>query len=284
MNDPVENLKDTFTRLSNNNEGAFIPFLTIGDPNPNTFLEIIDAISKNADVIELGIPFSDPLADGPTIQKANERARSAGVNLNQSYHLIKKVKMRTKKPIVLLTYANIIGVEGTRDEILRNFAHSGVDGLIIADVPVEEAELFKKDLNKHNLDFIQLITPNTSKMRSADIMKIASGFMYLVAVSGVTGARNEILNETKERIVYLKDTDEKSLPICVGFGISKPEHVSEIISLGADGAIVGSAIIKIIEQNLDDKKEMVNEIKLFTQKMKYATKRNDKLRGNKNGI
>lgn len=272
MTGSLENIKLAFENAKKNQKGAFIPFFTIGDPDAETFLKLMDEVADHADIIELGIPFSDPLADGPTIQKANERARSAGTNLSQCFDLIKKAKAKTGKPIVLLTYANIVGSDDVRKDVLEGFAESGVDGIIIADVPIEEAEPFRRDIEKHGLGFIQLVTPNTSPQRLRHIMNIASGFLYLVAVSGVTGARSEVLDETRTVLRSIHLSGHNRLPICVGFGISKPEHVREIIKLGANGAIVGSAIIRIIEENLKSVNDMAEKIEAFVSQMSSAAK------------
>ena len=255
-------------------EKAFIPFLTIGDPNPDQFLKLIKQIQDSADIIELGIPFSDPVADGPTIVEANQRALNNGTRLSSSIALIRKVKDITQKPIVLLTYANIIGVGKEREETLSKFSEVGVNGIIIADVPVEEIEPYYKDFQKYGLANIMLVTPTTNNSRLQQILQYAGGFLYLVSVKGVTGARTQILNETKQVISRIVDEVQSKIPVCVGFGIATPQHVKDICNLGADGAIVGSAIIKKIKNNLHDMDKMEQEIKKFAQSMKQATKIN----------
>jgi tryptophan synthase alpha chain len=266
-------LEALFSRLHKANEKAFIPFLTVGDPNPEQFLRIVEKIAPHADIVELGIPFSDPMADGPVIQRANFRAMQSGVKRTNSFDLIKKVKEISKKPIVLLTYANVLGLEPQRREILKKFAESGVNGIIAADVPIEESEPILKDAAEFGINIIFLATPTTKATRLDKILSVAKGFVYVVSVKGVTGARDSILEETKEtiqRILKFRGENQK-IAICIGFGISTPDHVSQIVNMGADGVIVGSAIIQRIENNLNDSQKMIFEIEEFVKQMKGAT-------------
>ncbi len=268
-------IQKTFEHLRTKHEKGFIPFLTIGDPNEQTFLKIIEAISPYTDIIELGIPFSDPLADGPTIQKANQRALAQDITLQKSFNLIKKVKSISSKPIVLLTYANIVGLDSEMVETLSKFIEGGVNGIIIADVPVEEIEMYYAKFQELGLNNIMLVTPTTKNDRLKSILKYASGFLYLVSVKGVTGARETILDETKQTIKFISShidgKDGYKIPICVGFGISTPDHVRELKTQNIDGVIVGSAIIKIIENNLDNEEEMLKKLGIYVKSMKEAT-------------
>jgi tryptophan synthase alpha chain len=268
------NLKNRFEQLKLSNEKAFIPFLTIGDPTPEIFIKLVKEIEPYADVIELGIPFSDPIADGPVIMEANKRAQQSGVGLSTSYDLIKEIRSFSDKPIVLLTYANILGVNEERRPTLEKFAKSGVNGIIAADIPIEECTEILKEMTELEMDLIFLATPTTRKSRLEKIVEKASGFIYLVSVKGTTGTREKILNETEQTVTRIvKDLQNlKEIPVCVGFGISKPEHVKNIIKLGADGVIVGSALIKIIGNNLSNQAKMLKEVKIFVETMKNATK------------
>ena len=273
-----ERIANQFAKLQTNHEHAFIPFLTVGDPTPELFIQLIQTIEPYSDVIELGIPFSDPIADGPVIQNANQRVLRQGVSLKQVIKLIGQVRALTQKPIALLTYANVIGAtENSRQEMLTALAKVGVDGIIIADVPTEESLPFKQDLNQVGMDLIYLAAPTTKADRLEKIAENASGYLYLVSVKGTTGARTTVLDETAETIrrvtSTLKARKGTKIPVCVGFGISTPDHVKEILKLGADGVIVGSAIIKIIENFKDQPTEMIQTILKFVQDMKSATKK-----------
>lgn len=272
-----QRIANQFAKLQTNHEHAFIPFLVVGDPTPDLFIQLIKAIEPFSDVIELGIPFSDPIADGPVIQNANQRVLSQGISVNKVIELIGQVRSLTVRPIVLLTYANVIGVtETSRNEMLSALAKAGVDGIIIADVPTEESFPFKQDLNKVGMDLIYLAAPTTKATRLEKIAENACGYLYLVSVKGTTGARTAVLEETAETIrrvtSALKARKGIKIPVCVGFGISTPDHVKEILKLGADGAIVGSAIIKIIENLREKPTQMLQTISKFVQEMKNATK------------
>ncbi|MHA1369226.1 MAG: tryptophan synthase subunit alpha [Promethearchaeota archaeon] len=269
----MNRIDETFTKLVKKDEKAFIPFLVAGDPNPKTFLRIVNAIEPYSNILEIGIPFSDPIADGPAIQDANKRAFSSGMNFKKAMSLISKIRAGTGKPIVILTYANVIGVNERMIHSLDQFKAAGVDGVIVADVPIEESDIFMKELEARGLHFIFLVAPTTTPSRLSSIISVARGFLYLVAVKGVTGSRDVILEETKNTIVKITRMidNKKALPVCVGFGISKPEHVKEVIKLGANGAIVGSAIINRIARWIENHDKMVEEIRMFVKSMKDAT-------------
>lgn len=269
-------LQQVFQQLKQKNEKAFIPFFVIGDPNPQDFIKIIKEIEPFADIIELGIPFSDPIADGPVIQNANQRALTNGVTLSKAFDLISQIRSFTQKPIVLLTYANIIGLDLIAQETLLQLAKNGVDGVIAAEVPIEEAEGYLKAMKFAGIDMILLAAPTTNEIRLKELVKNAQGFLYVVSVKGTTGARESILNETLDTITRIAKyfPEENHIPICVGFGISQPTHVEQIIKLGADGVIVGSAIIKIIEENASNPEKMRHIVTEYIRSMKNATKKN----------
>jgi tryptophan synthase alpha chain len=270
---PNKRITEKFTRLAEKNEMAFIPFLVIGDPDPFTFIEIVKAIEPYSDIIELGIPFSDPIADGSVIQAADIRAFASGTTFETSFALIQEIRNFSQKPIVLLTYANVLGVDEERTATLQRFADIGVDGIVAADIPIEESTDLIVEMNSFSLDLILLAAPTTHDSRLTNILENAQGFLYLVAIKGVTGAREYILTETSETIerIIMANTLPEKIPICVGFGISKPEHVHQINDLGADGVIVGSALITIIEQNLADIPQMIIGVTDFVSQMKDAT-------------
>ena len=236
-------------------------------------LDIIQTVEPYADILELGIPFSDPIADGSVIQAADQRALSQGTAFMNCFDLITQVRQITEKPIVLLTYANILGVGEVRSQTIQQLAACGIDGIVAADIPYEESADLIEDLNQNHMCLIPLAAPTTNSERMEKIIANGQGFLYLVAVKGVTGARESLLQETVEtlqRINALKSSNVM-LPICVGFGISTPEHVTQILQLGADGVIVGSALIKNIEENLDDPNQMLEKIEGFVKQMKDAT-------------
>lgn len=277
----MNRINKTFIHLRLNNEKAFIPFFVIGDPTPSIFLQIIKEIEPIADIIELGIPFSDPIADGPVIQEANKRAFSNKVNFRQAIELIKSIRTFSQKPIVVLTYANVVGLYERMKSNIQIFSEIGVDGIVVADMPIEESGPVVEELDKYNIFPIFLAAPTTTEDRLREILKHAKGFLYVVAVKGVTGVRDSIKLETKNILnKILKINDAKNpVSLCVGFGISSPEHVKEVISFGADGVIVGSAIVKIIEEfgktqefSQQIVEQMIEKIKDFVKKMKEQTK------------
>ncbi len=270
-------LLELFNDEKRKNEKFFMPFLVVGDPNVDDFKKLALKIEPHIDILELGVPFSDPIADGPTIQEANVRAFNAGINTKIALDAIKDIRLKTKKPIVILTYYNILiqgadTIEDSLDKTFENLRDSGVDGVVIGDLPIEEAGLALKICKKYNICLIFLIAPSTTEDRLEKILKEARGFIYLISVMGVTGARETIAEITKDTIKRMKQKTEKVLPVFVGFGISKPEHAKAIIAAGADGVIIGSAIVNIIKKNLNDYEKMELEIVEFVSSIKNAIK------------
>ena len=256
----------------------FMPFLVAGDPNINEFKNLIEKIEPHVDILEIGVPFSDPIADGPTIQEANVRAFNAGINTKVALEAIKDIRAKTEKPIVILTYYNILiqgadTIEESLDKTFKNLKECGVDGIVVGDLPIEEAGLALKASNKYNICLIFLIAPSTTEERLENILKIARGFIYLISVMGVTGARDMVAQITKDTIKRMKKKTEKVLPIFVGFGISKPKHAKAIIDAGADGIIIGSAIVNIVKKNLNDYEKMEAEMVKFVSRIKDVIKR-----------
>ncbi len=225
------------------NGKAFIPFITCGDPDLATTAACVRACVKSgASLIELGIPFSDPTAEGPVIQGANLRALSGGVTTDQIFELVKDLRRDVTVPMVFMTYANVVFSYGM-DKFLSTAAEVGMDGLILPDVPFEEKEEFAPACRKYGLDLISLIAP-TSEGRIAKIAAAAEGFVYCVSSLGVTGVRSEITTDIGAMVTLVRRANPH-IPCAVGFGISTPEQAKKMAAL-SDGAIVGSAIIKIL--------------------------------------
>lgn len=244
---------------------AFIPFITCGDPSLETTEELAYAMEKaGADLIELGIPFSDPTAEGPVIQAANIRALSNGVTTDKIFEMVEKMRKKTSVPMVFMTYANVVFSYGT-EKFCRRAAETGMDGLILPDVPFEEKEEFASVCRKYGLDLISLIAP-TSHERIREIAKEAEGFVYCVSSLGVTGVRKEITTDIGEMVKMVKS--QKNIPCAVGFGISTPEQAEKMASQ-ADGVIVGSAIVKLCEAYGEDCVPYVYE---YVKKMKDAVR------------
>lgn len=223
---------------------AFIPFITCGDPDLETTKAVVRAaVSSGADLIELGIPFSDPTAEGPVIQGANLRALSGGVTTDKIFDMVRELRKDVTVPMVFMTYANVV-FSYDAEKFIKTCSEIGIDGLILPDIPYEEKEEFDPICEKYGVDLISLIAP-TSHDRIAMIAKEASGFIYIVSSLGVTGTRSEITTDISAMVELIRQNS--SLPCAVGFGISTPLQAAKMASL-SDGAIVGSAIIKLIAQ------------------------------------
>ena len=245
------------------NGKAFIPFLTCGDPSLEVTEQLIYAMEEaGADLIELGIPFSDPTAEGPVIQAANVRALSGGVTTDKIFDMVKRLRQNTKIPMVFMTYANVVFSYGT-ERFIQKAASLGMDGLILPDVPFEEKEEFALVAEKYGLDLISLIAP-TSHERISMIAKEAEGFVYCVSSLGVTGMRSQITTDIGAMVQLVKA--QKNIPCAVGFGISTPEQAKKMTAQ-ADGVIVGSAIVKLCETYGEDCVPYVGE---YVKSMKDA--------------
>ena len=246
-----------------------VTFVTGGDPDQSTSLKILNTIiNSGADIIEIGMPFSDPMADGPTIQLSSNRAIKNGINLNSIFDICQNIrKTNDIIPIILMGYYNVILHYGIKN-FTTKCASIGVDGLIIVDLqPEEDPELFES-IETHNIDLIRLITPTTTKKRLKIITSHASGFLYFVTITGITGQKSANIDELKN---YIKDIRKESqLPIVAGFGINNKEQVKEICQT-TDGAVVGSSIVKIIENKLDTKEEAIELIGTFVKELKNGT-------------
>ncbi len=242
---------------------AFIPFITCGDPDLETTAKVVKAAAENgADLIELGIPFSDPTAEGPVIQAANIRALNGGVNTDKIFDFVRELRKDITIPLVFMTYANVVFSYGS-DKFISLCAEVGIDGLILPDIPFEEKEEFLDICHKYDVALISLIAP-TSKDRVGMIAKNAEGFIYLVSSLGVTGVRTEINTELSSIVEVIRENTD--IPCAIGFGISTPQQAHDMAAV-ADGAIVGSAIIKIIEKYGKNSADYVGE---YVRSMKKA--------------
>ncbi len=254
----MSNIKKAFE-----NGKAFIAFITCGDPDLETTSKVVrEAAANGADLIELGIPFSDPTAEGPVIQGANIRALKGGVTTDKIFDFVREIRKDVKTPMVFMTYANVVFSYGS-DKFISTCKEIGIDGLILPDLPYEEKEEFSPICSKYGVDLISLIAP-TSENRIAMIAKEAEGFIYIVSSLGVTGMRSEIKTDLKSIVDVVRENS--SVPCAIGFGISTPEQAKKMADI-SDGAIVGSAIIKIIEKYGKDSPKYVGE---YVKSMKDA--------------
>lgn len=267
----MERYENLFAQLKDRKEGAFVPFVTPGDPSVEQSLKIIDTlIDAGADALELGIPFSDPLADGPTIQEATLRAFAAGVTPSQCFEMLALIRQKHPTiPIGLLMYANLVFSKGI-DEFYAQCEKVGVDSVLVADVPVEESAPFRAAALRHNIAPIFICPPNADEELLRQIASHGRGYTYLLSRAGVTGAENRAALPLHHLVEKLKAYDAP--PSLQGFGISAPEQVTGAIDAGAAGAISGSAIVKIIEKNVAAPEQMLAELKSFVSAMKAATR------------
>ncbi|OGS44742.1 MAG: tryptophan synthase subunit alpha [Elusimicrobia bacterium RIFOXYD2_FULL_34_15] len=253
----MNNLEKTLYKLKKEKKKAISIFLTAGYPNVNTTEKLIIEIEKYSDIIELGIPFSDPIADGPTIQYSSQKALENNVNLEKCFSIVKNIRKKTKIPVILMGYLNPIYNYGLNAFFSKSHK-TGVDGIIIPDLPFEESSLIRKLAKKYNIAYIPLVALTSGLKRAEKISKISTGFIYVTAVTGITGARAELSDEL---IPFLKKLKNKtSKPLFVGFGISKPEHIEKLKKY-CEGFIIGSAIISLIKK----KKSIINFLKYITR-------------------
>lgn len=261
----MERIAGVFT---NRTAPALIGFTVAGDPDKKTSIRIARAlIGAGTDILELGVPFSDPVADGPVIQRAGERALAAGTTPDTVFALVRELRSQSEVPIVLLTYFNTVYRRGI-ETFYRDAAGAGVDGILIADMPVEESAEVLKAATKNRIAPIFLVTRTTSDERLAKIAKKGRGFLYLVSVLGVTGVRTRIPQEAFDLVRRTKAITD--LPVALGFGISTPEQVRACAANGADGVIVGSAIVDIIERTVKNPDVMESELAGYISLLKQA--------------
>lgn len=256
----MSNIKKAFE-----NKKAFIAFITCGDPDLNTTADaVLAAVENGADLIELGIPFSDPVAEGPVIQKANLRALKGEITVDKIFSFVEKIRNQVSVPLVFMTYANVVFSYGAK-RFISTCKKIGIDGLILPDLPFEEKEEFLPFCRKYDVDLISLISP-TSKNRISMIAKEAQGFIYIVSSLGVTGIRNEIKTDLLSIIETIRKNS--NLPCAIGFGISTPDQAKKMADL-SDGIIVGSAIVKLLEEYGKKAPKYIGE---YVKSMKEAIK------------
>jgi tryptophan synthase alpha chain len=257
----VNRISDTFLELKRSGRGGFIPFITAGDPDlATTELLLIELGAAGADIIELGVPFSDPVADGEVIQRASERALRNGVTLRDALTCIARAKQHIDVPIVLFSYFNPL-LQFGEDRLATEAKEAGVDAVLVTDLIPEEAQLWTDMLHQHHLAPIFLVAPTTSDQRLARIAQQARGFIYAVSRAGVTGPRSEMTHEAEALVQRVRSVSD--LPVAVGFGVSTPEQVREVWRF-ADAAVVGSAIVSQIEK-LAKSPDLVNRIGEFAR-------------------
>lgn len=245
------------------NGKAFIAFITCGDPDLETTAKAVKAAAENgADLIELGIPFSDPTAEGPVIQGANIRALKGGITTDKVFEFVKEIRRDVNIPMVFMTYANVVFSYGA-DKFISKCKDVQIDGIILPDLPFEEKEEFSPICDQYDVDLISLVAP-TSENRIAMIAKEAKGFLYVVSSLGVTGARSEIKTDLKAIVDVVRENTD--IPCAIGFGISTPEQAKKMADI-SDGAIVGSAIIKLLEKYGTDAPKYIGE---YVKSMKDA--------------
>jgi tryptophan synthase alpha chain len=261
----MKTYKQVFSEL---NRAAVIPFFVIGDPDYQTSLSIVkSAIDAGADILELGIPFSDPIADGPTIQKADIRSLRSGMTVKKAREFIEDIKKYKDIPIGLLMYYNLIYQYGT-EKFFRDFHSAGVNSVLVADLSIDDADEVAAPARNAGLDTVFMVTPNTEAERMKSIASKTTGFIYTVSLLGVTGSRDKLSDSVSGLVAGLKKITD--VPVCVGFGISSPEHAAEVAETGADGVIIGSKIVGIIEKTLDNTNQCLKDTVAFIGAVKAA--------------
>lgn len=264
----MSRIKEKFADLEAKNQKALISYIMAGFPNEKATMSTVRGLVKGGvDIIELGFPFSDPLADGPVIQNASTISLEKGTKITKFFNLVKKIRKETDIPLILMTYTNILYHRGY-SKFIADAKKAGIDGFILPDMSVEESKEYLQAA-KNNADTIFLISPNTSKTRIQKISKASSGFLYLVAVFGTTGVKTGIKKYTIDAIKEVKKQTKGKIPIGVGFGVSTPDDVKKYIKAGADAVIVGSAFLKLIEKTSQNQLEP--KITSFTKSLKKQT-------------
>ena len=266
----MSRIKEKFNQLKSNKETALISYIMSGYPSEKATLSAVRGlIQGGADIIELGFPFSDPIADGPTIQMASTESLNKGTQINNFFTIVKKIRKESDIPLVLMTYTNILYNQTYQKFILRA-KQAGIDGLILPDMAIEESSEYVKAAKKIGMDTIFLVSPNTENNRLKNIIKSTSGFLYMVTVFGTTGVQNKIHKYTIDALKNTKNAAKGRIPVGVGFGISTEKDVQKYVSSGADAVIVGSANIKIMENTPVNK--IQSRIAAFTKKLKNKTR------------
>ena len=262
----MTSVSQCFEQVRNHARCALIPFITAGDPDLATTEQALRLLDQQgADLIELGVPYSDPLADGPVIQAAATRALQRGTRLDDVLDMVRRVSPELRSPIVLFTYYNPILNRGV-EAFMQTIAAAGVKGLVVPDLPLEEAEVLLNPAQTHGIEVTLLVAPTTPAERIAAIAQRSQGFIYLVSTTGVTGMRSQMETRVKDLLVELRGVTDK--PIGVGFGISQPDHARQVMEWGADAAIVGSAFVKRLAEGAPEKG--LREIGDFCRSLKAA--------------
>jgi tryptophan synthase alpha chain len=267
----VSRIAQTFTNLRLKGQKALIPYVSCGDPSLE-FTEqlVLKLVEAGADLVELGVPYSDPVADGPTIQKASQRALAGGITLEKIFQLAARLRSRMETPLILMTYYNPIYRFGL-ERFVSRAQEAGIDGLIVPDLPPEEARILKQITDPAEIDLIFLAAPTSTAERMEKIAALARGFIYCVSVTGVTGSRENIASGLEAFLAQIRSHTD--LPLAVGFGIKSPETAGKAAAI-ADGVIVGSSLIERIEENLplvkDEPERVINEVCAYLASLKKA--------------
>jgi tryptophan synthase alpha chain len=268
----MSTINQAFQKTKGQGNGALIGYIMAGDPKPELTAKIAETLIKGGvDILELGLPFSDPIADGPTIQAASVRALAAGTTPVKVLEIAKEIRLNYDAPVVIMTYYNPVFRMGL-EKFFGLAKKCMVDGVIVPDLPVEEAGDYKQTANKVGIDTIFLAAPSTSNERLSRIVECSSGFLYLVSHFGVTGAQSTIEDSTIQLVKRVLPFTSGRIPLAVGFGVSKPEHVQRIVGAGADGVIVGSAFINLIQKHKENMDAVLREVQATASKLKAATK------------
>ncbi|MCY6490262.1 tryptophan synthase subunit alpha [Leptolyngbya sp. GGD] len=262
----MSSVSECFERLRNQAQCALIPFLTAGDPDLETTAKALEILDRSgADLIELGVPYSDPLADGPVIQAAATRSLAQGTRLEDVLQLVKQSAPNLRAPIILFTYYNPILNRGI-EKFLKDIAEVGAKGLVVPDLPLEEAETLLKPAKEYGIELTLLVAPTSPKERIMAIAAQSQGFIYLVSTTGVTGMRTQMESRVKDLIAEMRQVTDK--PIGVGFGISQPEQAKQVMNWGSDAAIVGSAFVKRLSEGTSA--EGLKSIEEFCRSLRAA--------------
>ena len=262
-----------FQKLKMQGDGVLVGYITGGDPKPEFTARIAGALVKGGvDILEVGIPFSDPIADGPTIQAASVRALEEGTTPQMVLGIVREIKKKCSVPVVILTYFNPIFRMGV-ERFFRLAKSCGVDGVVVPDLPVEESKTYQETAKSCSVDTVFLAAPSTSNERLLKIVGCTSGFLYVVSHFGVTGARESLEDSTVQLIHRFIHYTSGRIPLAVGFGVSKPEHAKRIVDAGAEGVIVGSAFVNIIQRYQSNIGKMLEELEALATELKEAVKR-----------
>ncbi|OGS42606.1 MAG: tryptophan synthase subunit alpha [Euryarchaeota archaeon RBG_16_62_10] len=266
----MSRISETFEALRSRGEGAYIPYVCAGDPNREFSLRAIQTLcASGADIVELGLPFSDPIADGPVIQGSMQRSLSAGFKVEHIFDLISRARSDgVNQPVVVMSYLNPVLRYGV-PEFVRRLAGSGGDGLLLVDVPLEESEAIDRLAAENGIDTVKLVAPSTEDSRLGNILAKATGFVYVVSVSGTTGTRDSLHDDALGLVSRV--AARSRVPVALGFGVSKPEHVSAAMRAGASGVVEGSRLISLYSDSLGNLEAGLSRMAAHARQMKDAT-------------